>query len=90
MRRYEIQEVTVRQEVLVEERCDGCGETADDAEFGLFPVAIEVNLGEEGGARDEYDYCNDCLVQRADLFVAAGSRAPYVTGTYGEETPEHE
>lgn len=90
MRRYEIKKQMVRREVLVAEECDGCGVAAADAEFGLFPVAIEVNLGEEGGSRDEYDYCNDCLVERADRLIAAGSRAPFVTGTLGEEPADHE
>jgi hypothetical protein len=75
VRRYEVRDVTVQREVLVEESCDGCGATA-----GLIPVAIEVNDGEEFGRRDEYDYCDDCLMARADLLIAAGSRAELVTG----------
>lgn len=91
MRRYEVREVTVHQEVEVEAKCDGCGIAEDQTEFGsLVPVVIEINLDEEGGRRDELDFCDDCLMARAALFVAAGSRAPYVTGEEiaGEEPAE--
>jgi hypothetical protein len=82
MRRYEKQKVTQTMEVLVEAKCDRCGVAEKDADMGwLCPVVIEVNRDEEGGATDKYDYCNDCLVALADVFVAAGSRAPLVTGS---------
>lgn len=84
MRRYERQQVTVNQRIEVEYKCDGCGVDAANAEFGtLIPVAIEVNYGEEFGRRDEYDYCNDCLVVRADALVAAGSRSELVVDSDG-------
>lgn len=76
MKRYETR--TVEQQVYVGEVCDGCGATDP---MGLFEVVISVNEGEEGGSRDEYDYCDDCLVAGAPALVAAGSRAPIVTGT---------
>lgn len=79
MRRYEEREGPVRWKILVESRCDGCGVLEADAEGGpLIPVAIEVNLGEEGGRRDEYDYCNDCLIGIAPLLSGAGSRSELV------------
>lgn len=80
-RRYERRETTTVLNVLVEEKCDGCGVTRDEAEFGwLVPVAIEVNLDEEFGRRDEYDYCNPCLVRVAPTLAAAGSLSRLVTG----------
>lgn len=72
--------------VLVAESCDGCGFVATTS-CQLVAVAIEVNAGEEMGRRDEYDYCDDCLIERAPLLVAAGSRAELVTG---EEPPADE
>ncbi len=84
MRRYETQQVTITREVEVEATCNGCGVTEDAAEFGyLFPVAIEVNLGEEQGRRDEYDYCNGCLIERGPALLAAGSRSELVGGDGG-------
>lgn len=80
MRRYEDREVTVYREVEVEARCDGCGALERDAGLGLTPVAIEVNLGNCFGRRDEYDYCNDCLIERASLLVAAGSKSDLLRG----------
>lgn len=81
MKRYEVQEKVTRQHVLVEEKCDGCGRTrAELGYYGLIPVVIEINLDEEGGGRDELDYCDACLIERAAAFVAAGSRAEIVTG----------
>lgn len=75
---YEDREVTVRRETHVGTRCDGCGKVARySPEF--ITVVISVHEGEEGGARDEYDYCDDCLVARAPLLAAAGSRADLVT-----------
>jgi len=57
--------------------CDGCG--SDEREVGtLIPVAMEVNLGEEFGCRDEYDYCDDCFIARAPALHAAGSRSSLV------------
>jgi hypothetical protein len=89
VRRYETQQVTITREVEVEATCNGCGVTEDEAEFGyLFPVAIEVNVGEEQGRRDEYDYCNDCLIGRADALLAAGSRSELVGGTPTDEEDE--
>jgi len=79
MRRYERKQVTVWQEVEVAYSCDRCGVSEADAEMGwLCPVVIEVNEGEEGGSRDEYDYCNSCLIELADVLRAAGSRSALV------------
>lgn len=86
MQRFELREQVVRHLVLVDYRCDGCG-VADDETDGLIPVAIEVNLGEEGGRRDEFDFCDPCLRRKAAVLVAAGSRAPLVTG---EDEPAEE
>lgn len=84
MRRFEVREQTVRQKVEVEARCDGCGCLEAEAPWRrLFPVAIEVDPGEEGGGRDEYDYCDACLVARAEVLKTAGSRAELVVGTDG-------
>jgi hypothetical protein len=70
------------QEIEVEAKCDRCGVLEADADMAwLCPVVIEVNKGEEGGRRDEYDYCNDCLIEMADALMAAGSRAFLVTGS---------
>lgn len=81
MRRLERQEVTQYVIVEVEAKCDRCGLAEADSEYGrLFPVAIEVNHGEEFGSRDEYDYCNPCLIAIADVLVAAGARSDLVTG----------
>ncbi len=79
MRRCETRTVTVEE--YAGTVCDGCG---GDAPY-LIAVAIEVNYGEEYGARDEYDYCDRCLEQRADALVAAGSRSSIVTGVDPEE-----
>jgi hypothetical protein len=79
MRRYEQREMTITRPVEIEAKCDGCGIAEADAEFGsLTAVAIEVNLGEEFGCRDEYDYCNDCLIAHAPMLTAAGSRSSIV------------
>jgi hypothetical protein len=81
VRRYEDRQVTITQEVEVEATCDRCGVPEADAELGsLIAVAIEVNYGEEFGCRDEYDYCNPCLIAIADVLVAAGSRSELVGG----------
>lgn len=76
MKRYETQQRAI--EVLAATSCDGCGLepgwTGD-----LVSVVISVNAGEEGGSVDEYDYCDDCLVARAPLLVAAGSCADLVS-----------
>ena len=81
MRRYEVRTVTVEREEYAGTVCDGCG---SDEPY-LIAVAIEVNYGEEFGARDEYDYCDGCLERRADALVAAGSRSALVTGEDSEE-----
>jgi hypothetical protein len=81
MRRYEAREQTVVREVEVEARCDGCGIAEAETEWRrLMPVAIEVDPGEEFGRRDEYDYCDPCLIERADVLKAAGSRSELVGG----------
>jgi hypothetical protein len=80
VRRYELQDVVIQQEVEVGRACDGCGVTEDDAESGLIAVTISINEGEEMGGVDELDYCDPCLVERAPAFVIAGSTAEYVTG----------
>jgi hypothetical protein len=84
MRRYEFQEVTRPARVLVSVTCNGCGADGGPEGEELLEVTIAVNEGEEGGRRDELDYCNDCLVARAPALVAAGSRALIVTGEYLE------
>lgn len=81
MKRYETR--TVGLEQYAGATCDGCG-TNDPY---LVEVVISVHQGEEGGRVDEYDYCDDCLIERAPLLAAAGSRAPLVTG---EEPPPEE
>ena len=90
MKRYEWQEKTIHTQVLVESRCDGCGTPDADAGYdpGLFLVAIEVNVGEEFGRRDEYDYCGRCLTERAPLLVAAGSRSGLVLPEGVPEVPD--
>jgi hypothetical protein len=81
MKRIERRPTTVFMEEVVEYTCDRCGVSEQDSDDGwLCPVAIEVNLGEEFGSRDEYDYCNPCLIAIADTLVAAGSRSDLVTG----------
>ncbi len=79
MRRFEIQDVVVQREVEVARECNGCGASEDGAE-GLTAVVISVNEGEEGGAVDELDYCDDCLVARSPALEQAGSTAFVVTG----------
>ncbi len=80
MKRYEWQRVTFDQRTEVGAECDGCGVSSEKAWPPLVEVVIAINEGEEGGHRTELDYCNDCLVARAEAFTAAGSRAPLVTG----------
>lgn len=78
-------EVSELREVLVATTCDGCGIPEGFGAMGrLMPVVISIDPGEEGGYITELDYCDDCLVERAPAFVAAGARAPLVTG---EELP---
>lgn len=79
MRTFRTEQVTVDREVATGLACDGCG-LADPYGYETVAVVIAVNECEEGGSRDEYDFCNDCLVQRAPMLVAAGSRAPVVAG----------
>lgn len=79
MRHYKVRTQSI--EYLDRTTCDGCGA----ADPYLMVVAIEVHLGEEGGRRDEYDYCDHCLLERADALVAAGSRSELVTGEDPEE-----
>lgn len=79
MKGYETR--TANQEHCVSTVCDGCGVVV----YYSVTVVISVNEDEEGGQRDEYDFCDDCLLERADALVAAGSRAPLVNG---EETPD--
>ncbi len=79
MRRFERQEVTQMMRVEVEAKCDLCGIAEADTEFGrLIPVAIEVDPDEEFGCRDEYDYCDGCLIIAAPALYAAGSRSSLV------------
>ena len=75
MKRYETRTQPVR--AYVGAFCDGCGQPDDSY---LVEVVISVHEGEEGGRRDAYDFCDDCLLERAAALVAAGSRAPLVTG----------
>lgn len=79
MRRYEVQDVTVQREVALPAECDGCGVSEDGTDY-MVEVVIDVNLGEEGGGRNELHYCNDCLLARCSTLVAAGSTAELVTG----------
>jgi hypothetical protein len=74
MKRYE--EIATTVTSYAGATCDGCG---SDEPY-LVEVVIAVHEGEEGGRRDEYDYCNDCLLERVEALKAAGSRAPIVTG----------
>ena len=74
MKRFETTTQTVR--AYVGAICDGCG----SSDPYLVEVVISVHEGEEGGRRDEYDFCDECLIERAAALVAAGSRAPVVTG----------
>jgi hypothetical protein len=75
--------VTVEREIETGYQCDGCGATGLRG-YDVIRVVIEVHEGEEGGGRDEYDYCDDCLVARAPLLAAAGSRAPLVAPAVSE------
>jgi hypothetical protein len=89
VRRYEDRQVTVTRTVEVGAICDRCGVAEAAAEFGsLIAVAIEVNYGEEFGRRDEYDYCNPCLVTVADTLVAAGSRSELVGADDPDQDPQ--
>jgi len=78
MKRYENESVMVEREVLAEAVCDRCGWSTRYASQ-LITVVISVHEGEEGGAVDEYDYCDDCLVELAPVLAAAGSKADVVT-----------
>lgn len=81
MKRYETR--TIEQQRYTGATCDGCGYTGPY----LIEVVISVHEGEEGGRTDEYDYCDDCLTERTPALIAAGSRAPIVTG---EAAPDPE
>ncbi len=72
---------TVEREECVGATCDGCG-APEPPDMAHTEVEVAVGAGEEGGGRDVYDYCNDCLVERAAALEAAGSRAPLVTGEW--------
>lgn len=82
MKRYETVRVEQRQQTAIV--CDGCGVAGDY--LLMTEAVIAVGEGEEGGRRDEFDYCDDCLVNRASALAAAGSKAPLVTGVW--ETAE--
>lgn len=84
MKRYETR--TVEHRAYVGATCSGCG----SASPYLVEVVISVHEGEEGGRRDEYDFCDDCLIERAPALVAAGSRAPVVTGQDEPVEPEED
>lgn len=77
MRHYETR--TVEQREHTSTTCDGCG-WISRYPSDLYIVVISVHEGEEGGRRDEYDLCDDCLIGRAPALIAAGSRAPLVGG----------
>lgn len=82
MRRLEKRSITTDMWVETEAKCDKCGIDEKDAPWGqLIPVTISINPGEEGGSVDEYDYCEDCLVDLADILKAAGSKAELVGGS---------
>lgn len=81
MKHYEKRPETVVRNRVVGATCDGCGRSeGPSAMERLIEVVISINEGEEGGHVTSLDYCDDCLVARADAFVAAGARAPLVTG----------
>jgi hypothetical protein len=79
VKRFESESVMVAREVLAEATCDRCGWSTRYASE-LITVVISVHEGEEGGAVDECDYCDDCIVELAPVLVAAGSKAEMVTG----------
>lgn len=86
MRTYRTEEVTVQREIPDGWTCDGCGQHHDEDDYGPVDVTIVVNEGEEGGGRDEYEYCDACLIKKAPALKAAGSRAFLVTGDFTEES----
>jgi hypothetical protein len=81
MKRYATRMVIRAVQVPETVICDGCG-IPDNLAGGLHEVVLSVSEGEEGGRRDELDLCDPCLVERAPALIAAGSRAPLVTGVY--------
>lgn len=87
MRLTRTEEATYQRTVDDGYQCDGCG-MRDPHGYDTVTVTISIHEGEEGGGVDEYHYCDDCLVQRAEAFVAAGSRAPIVAGWPAAEQPE--
>jgi hypothetical protein len=79
MRKYE--QVSTKQMVtkLVSHTCDLCG--ADSKDKYLIEVIISVNYGQEGGAEDSFDYCNDCFMAEIRLhLLGLGSKAEIVRG----------
>lgn len=81
MKRYEFRDRLCPVRELVATVCDGCGAIEVPGDF-FHELTIAVSEGEEGGRRDDLDLCDDCLRSRAPALVAAGSRAPLVTGQY--------
>jgi hypothetical protein len=69
--------------------CDGCGALSTEVEGGLILVEIGVNVGEEFGRIDEYEYCDACLVERGPLWwlsfcdpdIAASIRSENLSGS---------
>lgn len=79
MKIYEMQ--TTQLKTYVGAKCDGCGST----DPYLIEVILSVHEGEDGGACDVLDFCDNCFDVRIPALAAAGSRAPIVTGV---ELPE--
>lgn len=87
MRHYEMRTITYEGEEEVDATCDGCGVSKGNAEFGsLIEVVIIINEGEEFGGRDELDFCDPCLVERAPAFRSVGSTVRLILE---EDDPRH-
>lgn len=78
MRRTRIVTVITESEIPEGYTCDRCGTDTDESE--IITVTIDVGEGIDGSRVDTLDFCNDCLVALAPLFVQVGSTAPLVTG----------
>ena len=61
--------------------CNGCQQDFP-AWASLIEVRLEVHVGEEGGAADEFHYCDECFnePERIAALARAGSTAPIVVG----------
>jgi hypothetical protein len=76
--------VTHRAMQVVALKCDSCGISSADEH--IIQIVISVDEDEEGGSRDEFEYCFECFVGGVkDNLLKAGSTAPVVTGyNYGD------